>query len=264
LALAAAQATGAETEAAYARHDLGALYVELDQPAQAVPLLAAAHATWSAQNNDLLRLKSEACLGLARLALGEQAGAEALANQGWSAFQQGMPQGELPQAWLWTLYSLLDRLQRQAEAHQVLRAAYDELQRQATAIANPDMRRSFYERVPLNRAILAAHDRLSQKARQISVTLARQDAPLGRSLVAAELVAVRWTVDAPEDELIPGKSARRQYRLQRLLTEATAQGAAPTDDQLAAALGVSRRTILRDMEMLAQAGFPLRTRRRSD
>ena len=264
LALATAQAIGAETEAAYARHDLGALYVELDQPAQAVPLLAAAHATWTAQNNDLLRLKSEACLGLARLALGEQAGAEALANQGWSAFQQGMPQGELPQAWLWTLYSLLNRLQRQAEAQQVLRAAYDELQRQATAIANPDLRRSFYERVPLNRAILAAYDRLSQRTRQISVTLARQDAPLGRSLAAAELVAIRWTVDAPEDELIPGKSARRQYRLQRLLTEAAAQGAAPTDDQLAAALGVSRRTILRDMEMLAQAGFPLRTRRRSD
>jgi predicted DNA-binding transcriptional regulator YafY len=62
---------------------------------------------------------------------------------------------------------------------------------------------------------------------------------------------VRWSVSAPEDEVIPGKDQRRRHRLVRLLNEAEQQGAAPTDDDLAAALGVSRRTILRDMRALA-------------
>jgi biotin operon repressor len=51
--------------------------------------------------------------------------------------------------------------------------------------------------------------------------------------------------------------------LRRLLAEAEAQGAAPTDDDLARALGISRRTVLRDMEALREAGVTFPTRRRS-
>jgi predicted DNA-binding transcriptional regulator YafY len=50
--------------------------------------------------------------------------------------------------------------------------------------------------------------------------------------------------------------------LQRLLYEAQAQGAAPTDDDLAAALDVSRRTVLRDMAALQAAGVAVQTRAR--
>jgi predicted DNA-binding transcriptional regulator YafY len=48
--------------------------------------------------------------------------------------------------------------------------------------------------------------------------------------------------------------------LTRLLAEATAQEVTPTHDQLAASLGVSRRTILRDLAVLQGAlsnQFPL-------
>ncbi len=226
-------------------------------------LLEAARTTWTEQKNDLLRLKSEAYLGLARLALNERAQAWKLARAGWQAFQQGIPQGEQPQAWLWTLYSLLDRLNFQEEASRLLPAAYKELQKQARAITQAEMRHSFFERVPLNRTIVAAWDRLTRQVRRIEVALARQDAPLGRSLAPAEMITVRWTVKGPEDELIANKKDRRRYCLQRLLAEAAAQGAAPTDDDLAQALDVSRRTILRDMAALARSGLTLSTRRRA-
>ncbi|NJN99219.1 MAG: DUF1670 domain-containing protein [Anaerolineales bacterium] len=262
LALANAQETGAETEAAYAQHDLGALYTQLDESARAIPLLEAARTTWAEHGNELLRLKSEAYLGLVQLAIGEQTRAEVLAQTGWSTFQRGAPSGEQPQAWLWTLYRLLNRLYRSEQAEQVLRAAYAELQRQAGVIADATMRQSFFRHVPLNRAIVAAYDQLTPQARTLIITLAHCDAPLGRALTTEEMVSVHWTINAPEDEAIPSKSAQRLHRLRRLLVEATAQSAAPTDDDLAQALGVSRRTILRDMTALAQAGLTFPTRRR--
>ena len=63
-----------------------------------------------------------------------------------------------------------------------------------------------------------------------------------------------WTVAAPEDEAIAGKVARRQHRMLRLLSEAQAQGAVPIHSHLAEALGVSRRTIERDMALLRSEG----------
>jgi tetratricopeptide (TPR) repeat protein len=262
VALAIATEIEAVTEAAYAQHDLGALCLHLAEIEPAVTLLEAARATWAEHNNELLRLKSEVYLGLARLAQAEPEQAEALAQTSWQVLQSGIPSGEQPQAWLWTLHQLLAALQRPTEAHEVLQAAYHELQRQAVMIHDPHMRRSFFERVPLSQKIVTAYDRLTGPARQITVTLAHCDAPLGRPLTAAETVTVQWSVRAPEDEAIPAKTARRRHRLQRLLQEAAAQQAVPTDDDLAQALGVSRRTILRDMAALAEAGLAIPTRRR--
>jgi hypothetical protein len=86
----------------------------------------------------------------------------------------------------------------------------------------------------------------------ISVSLARKDVPLGRTLREDEFVTVQWTLNSPEDESISDKSIRRHHRLKRLLQEAERQSSAPTDEDLAGALGVSRRTILRDMQVLKQ------------
>ena len=79
-----------------------------------------------------------------------------------------------------------------------------------------------------------------------------------------EHVSVQWTVSAPEDDTIGDKAARRRYQLKRLLKEAERQNAAPTDDDLAKILGVSRRTILRDMQVLAQDIPRLPTRKRKN
>jgi len=67
-------------------------------------------------------------------------------------------------------------------------------------------------------------------------------------------------VEAPEDEEIAAKGARRQHRLQRLVQEAQDQGASPTVDDLAGVLDVSRATIKRDLAALRRAGHRVRTR----
>jgi tetratricopeptide (TPR) repeat protein len=251
-ALADAEAVKAATETAYVKHDLGVLLVRLEQPSEAIPLLEAARSAWVEQGNLLLRVKSEAYLGLACLAAGDRARAEELAAGGWSALQSGVPAGEQVQDWLWALYRLLAALGQPKRAEAALRAAYAELQRQGGAISDADLRRSFFERVPHNRTIIKAHDQLAGIPRVITASLARRDVPLGRSLREDEFITVQWTLNAPEDDAIADKSERRRYRLKRLLDEAEKQGAAPTDDDLANALGVSRRTILRDIQDLTK------------
>jgi tetratricopeptide (TPR) repeat protein len=261
-ALAGAEAIQAATEIAYAQHDLGALFLRLGQPLDAIPLLEAAREAWSGQENILLRIKSEAFLGLALLAAGARARADELAAKGWAAFQAGVPVGEQPQDWLWALCRLQTATGQREPAYTVLRAAYAELQRQARAISNPGLRRSFFERVPLNVDIVEAYHQLADTPGVVSVSLARREAPLGRFLREDEYVSARWTISAPDDEAIADKAERRQYRLKRLLQQAVDQGAAPTDEDLARALGVSRRTILRDMQALAQDMPRPPTRRR--
>lgn len=174
-----------------------------------------------------------------------------------------------------------------------LRAAHAELQRQAALFRDPQLRAAFVHEVRLYRlvrqlwklrpvagALRAGAALWAQLAalyrpvpptppgagRVLEVRLARVNAPLGRPPTPAERVPVRWIVDAGESDARvlqqAGKVALRQHRLRRLLDEAAAQGAAPTDDELAAALGVSRRTVLRDIAQLAQNGDAPATRRR--
>jgi DNA-binding SARP family transcriptional activator/tetratricopeptide (TPR) repeat protein len=260
-ALTRAETLEAINETNLAQIDLGTLLLHLSQPEQAIPLLETAYQTSTEHQFKMMTAKSEAVLGLAYLQMGDARAAQ-LASNGWKRFQAGIPLGEQPQSWLWALYQLLSAKNSLAQAEEVLRAAYRELQRQARAISDHALRRSFFERVSLNRKIVKAYDTLTQTARHLPVSLAQREAPLGRTLRDDELVQVQWTILAPEDEAISDKTAQRQYRLKRLLAEAEARGAAPTDDDLAHALNVSRRTILRDMQTLSAELPRLPTRKR--
>lgn len=242
--------------------DLGALLWRLGQPKEAIAYLEAARAAWPENQEPISLLKSEAFLGLAKLAVDERSEAGQLASRGWAAFEAGVPTGEKPQGWLWALYLLLTGLEQHESAQVVLRATYVELQRQARAISSPEHRQNFFSKVPLNRAIVDVYDQITKPVRRLTVPIARREASLGRSLRADEYVAVNWTIHAPEDEAIADKTEQRHYRLKRLLSEAERQGAAPTDDDLARALGVSRRTILRDMQVLSGEILHPPTRRR--
>jgi tetratricopeptide (TPR) repeat protein len=251
-ALESAEAVKSLDGIAAAQWSLGALFVKLEQPLDAIPLLESALASWIEQGNQWERNQTEAVLGLALLIVGKRARAEEFAANGWEYFQSRKPLSEKPQQWLWSLYRLLVGLNQSDRAQKMLNATYAELQRQAKNISDPNQRRSFFERVPENRAIVQAYDRIAGGPRVITVSLARADVPLGRVIRHDELVSVRWTLNAPDDESIADKAERRIHRLKRLLDEAEQQGAAPTDDDLAQALQVSRRTILRDMQSLTK------------
>lgn len=241
---------------------LGSLYVKLEQPLDAIPLLETALAAWREQDNDWEEHQTGAVLGLAYLVVGEKSRAEQLADRAWAKFQAHKPLGEKPQQWLWALYRLFVGLSQSERATAALTAAYTELQRQAQNITDPHLRTGFFERVRDNWDIVQAYDRIEGGPRVTTVRLTHKDVPLGRIVRQDEFVTVRWTLNAPEDESIPDKAERRLYRLKRLITEAQNQNAAPTDDDLAQALGVSRRTILRDMQTLDKESKPATRKRK--
>ena len=261
-AVAQAEELGSPLFQAFTLQALAILLVEQGRHDQAIPLLRQAIDHWTHLEDRPNALVCQATLALALLAQGQESEAIALALENLQAFRQDWVRGEEPQLWLWTLARLCDGLGWSQETRELVAAAYQELQRQAQTIQDHEVRARFFHAVPRNRAIVSAHDRFAGVVRQQQVTLARADAPLGRALGPQEQVTVTWTVCGPEDEAIQDARARRRFVLQRLLREAASQGAAPTDQALAQALGVSRRTVLRDMEALAQAGVPLPTRRR--
>jgi DNA-binding SARP family transcriptional activator/tetratricopeptide (TPR) repeat protein len=111
--------------------------------------------------------------------------------------------------------------------------------------------------VPLHHAAASVVQRFS---RFVDVAVA----PAGDLLGAAGgPVTVRWTLERPDDLMISDLPTRRRHVLVRLAREAAEADAAPTDLELATALGVSRRTVLRDVEILRSAGQHIATRGRS-
>ncbi|MCB8977396.1 MAG: tetratricopeptide repeat protein [Ardenticatenaceae bacterium] len=123
-----------------------------------------------------------------------------------------------------------------------------------------DERENYWANVLIHQQITQA---VQQHSEQQEVRLVKSSVPLGSALTEADYKTIRWTIAQPTDTLINAPVARRRHILQRLLSEAEAQGAAPTDADLAQALGVSRRTILRDMDALAAENLALPTRGRA-
>jgi hypothetical protein len=92
----------------------------------------------------------------------------------------------------------------------------------------------------------------SYQPRRVPVTLPRLPGRSG----AAEEITILWTVWEPDDERARDKVERRRGQLKRLMRQATSQGAHPSHQQLAEALGVSRRTIAQDLAELSHASRP--------
>lgn len=165
---------------------------------------------------------------------------------------------EIRQDGYFAAYHYFQALGEVAAAQQHLLLAQSAMQEIAAPLS-PQDRERFLAQLPINRQIRTA---LAAWQQQITVPLVKADVSLGRKLTPADYVRVTWTVYALEDEAITDKTARRQAVVARLLRDAAAQNAAPTDDDLAQALGVSRRTIIRDMKVLAGQGQLPPTRRR--
>ncbi len=264
--LAGLQANQAEFFAALTLMDLATLYIRQARYAEARPVLESAIAVFKANDAPMEWQRSLALLGIASYHTGDYQQAEALADETWAVFKSAPPNGEDRQYYLRALWKLNTLLGRMAEARTALAEAHATLQRQANLINDSTLRDQFLRRVAINREIEEAFEKQSAPTGRLVVRLARADAPLGITLTDNHLITVRWTVDdGAEDAVVfeqSGKAGLRRHRLRRLIAEAGAQNAAPTDSDLAAALGVARRTIERDMATLSDQGESLPTRRR--
>lgn len=252
------RAMGRRRGEGYARHGAGLAWLELGDVAAARQALEAARAIRLELGERDNLMETNAALALLCLAEQDVAGAQPYLRQALQALDSRHDRPTLRQWVHFAAYRVFQAQGRGDRAAEHLRQAADAMRALADTLP-AEARAQFLENVPLNRqtrAALAAHSRLSQ------VRLVRADVPLGRKLSEEDYVQVTWTIFAPEDDLLDQPVARRRHVLKRLLAEAEAQGAAPTDDDLARALGVSRRTILRDMEALARSGLTLPTRRR--
>ena len=147
-----------------------------------------------------------------------------------------------------TCYQVL-QASHDPRADATLKTAHHLLQDVAARIEDEVLRRFYLDNVPAHRELVASY-RQWYAAQTITLLLPRAGTPLGHPLSDDEWVTVTWTVAAAEDQLIADKAARRHQRLLRLLREAQAHGAAPTHQHLADALGVSRRTVERDVAAL--------------
>jgi hypothetical protein len=194
-------------------------------------------------------------LGLARVALAQGKIAEALKPvEDMVAWMdtEGVQSLDFPFIAYVTIYKVLVAVGDTEQAQRLLTEAYDALMERAGKFEDPSIRDRFLENVAVHQEIVTTYRDLQASGwvQRIMVSLPRADAPLGRPLRESEFVTATWTVAVPQDEAIRGKVARRQHKILRLLREAQAQGVAPTHSHLAEALGVSRRTIERDMAVL--------------
>lgn len=188
--------------------------------------------------------------GLAHLGLGQDGEALSQTRRAMLALAQGeVSQEVIPEIYYAHALALQvsgyeDQAQRQFSV------AYDHLLTVAARLEDEDARQTFFYRNPTTR-------RLMQALQARGMVPARGDGVVTRQLPAsqgARLVQVRWTPDAgPADVAVKrarGAIALRRARLARLMREARSQGANPTTAQLAETLGVSVRTIQRDLAVL--------------
>ena len=99
---------------------------------------------------------------------------------------------------------------------------------------------------------------------QIRLVVASLKAPFGPSLADTDKVEVTLTLDAgAEDAEVKARErgeGLRRGRILRLTEEALEQGGVLTQEDLARALGVTRRTIARDIQVLRAEGHLVQTR----
>jgi DNA-binding SARP family transcriptional activator len=185
---------------------------------------------------------------LSRLALGDTKQADALSTKALVL----MAQGELIDIASELYYArgvVLEALGEEAQAKENFRRAFENLMKVAEIIEEDLARKAFFERDPTIR-------RLMERVYHYGIYEMPADGVVKRHVsgIFQQDVEVTWTVNsgAPDTALKNAKGAiwLRRERLKRLLRESRAQGAAPTNKQLADELGVSVRTVIRDMKVI--------------
>ena len=241
----------------HALNGRGLTLVEAEQFETAAAVLTEAVALWHELGDRLRLLDALASLALAQVGLGQAAATRLLIEEALTTMQ-AQDSSQTRRLVFYAAYRVFDALDETETAVAHLQRA--EQIRRETAETLTAEQRQFFARIPLNWQIETAVADLSQTE---IVSLVRSDVPLGRKLTTADYVNVTWTLTQPQDDAMAATSTeRRRHVLLRLAAEAQAQGAVATDSDLAQSLGVSRRTILRDVQALTAAGHTFPTRRR--
>ncbi len=194
----------------------------------------------------------QAYQGLAHLGLGQHAEALACTRRALMALAQGMIDSEIISEVYYAHAAVLAAQGREEEAHDYFVRSYENLLTYAAQLQDDEARRAFFQRDPTIRRLMAeVYARGIAPDPDQGVVTRRVPTRAGRRTVPA-----RWTLDAgPPDEALRwarGAIALRRARLARILRESEAQGVSPTVCQLADLLGVSTRTIKRDLAALRQ------------
>jgi DNA-binding SARP family transcriptional activator len=218
--------------------------------AAALDHLRQAHALCERQGELAFVPEVLAYQGLAHLGLEQPTEAMALTRRAVTSMAQGDVSGEVIPEICYAHAMALAANGQEEQARDYLKGAYECLLEGAAALQDEEARQAFFHRNPTTRRLMK--ELLARgiapppdaDVRSVSLPAARSGAPL----------RVRWTVDAgPADVALrhaQGAIALRRARLERLLEEAQSQGAAPSSADLAQALGVSRRTVQRDLAAL--------------
>lgn len=257
--LALNRAKGFERGEANTLNGIGLAQLGLAQPAAARQSLEAALALWQGIGERFKQSETLAGLALAHLAEADLAAAE---QQLVAAFKllEGPQVHPYWRRWVhFAAYRVYTAVGDGETAVAHLRSAAQATNDIAHKLPANE-RDNYWARVLINQQIIQA---VQLHSEQQVIRLVKAGVPLGSALTDTDYKTIRWTIAQPTDALISSPVARRRHILQRLLAEAEAQGAAPTDADLAQALGVSRRTILRDMEALAAENMTLPTRGRA-
>lgn len=241
---------------------LGKIALDRGAPEEARRHFEQAAAVAQANQQSMDRALNRSHLALAHLRRGHAEEAQRLSEEATAEMEEFGGQLSHMKDVYFERYQIVAAGEGPEAARPYLESAHRHLMDMAANIQEPDLRRSFLENVAHNRDILTAH-RLGYPpapVRRLTVCLPHAAAPTGRPLREEECIDVIWTVAAPEDDEIAGKVARRRRRILRLLREAAEQSAAPTLEDLAEALGVSERTIKRDLAALRAEGHDVQTR----
>jgi DNA-binding SARP family transcriptional activator/tetratricopeptide (TPR) repeat protein len=252
--LAVCREMGRRRGEAFALHGQGLALLALARLDDACETLAEACAIRTELGERDTLIESEAALALSQYLRGDQTQSQRFLSMA----RERLTERDAPALRQWVAF-VVYRTSSGAVALEALQQAKAAMYETAATLPL-SLRERFLAMVPLNREVRAALLRL---CRRIEVRLVRGDVPLGRRLTEADYIRVEWTLEAPDDAALSHPSTRRRAVLRRLLDEAHAQGAAPTDADLARALEVSVRTIERDMNGMRTDSPMPSTRRRS-
>jgi tetratricopeptide (TPR) repeat protein len=205
----------------------------------------------SEQCGELARLPELlAYQGLVQLCLGRHGEALELTRRAVLSLAQGQVSDEVVPEIYYARAMALSANGSGPQGERYLKRAYNCLLAGAAQFEDEEARQAFFHHNPTLRRLMGELvGRGLAPARQVGVVTRLLPADRGGAPVPVE-----WTVDAgPADAALKqtqGAIALRRARLARLLRESGAQGATPTARHLAEALGVSKRTIQRDLAAL--------------